>query len=56
MVVSDILVFDNFGRCINFIWRLNKLDDGDKGYSSGFEVGLDYIYMVLKSLGNLMSF
>lgn len=41
---------------MNLIWRLNKADDGDEGYSSGFEVGLDYTFMVLKSLRNLMSF
>lgn len=41
---------------MNFIWRLNKPDDEDRGYCSSFEVGLDYISVVLKSLGNLMSF
>lgn len=41
---------------MNFIWRLNKPDDGDRGYCSSFEAGLDYTSMVLKSLGNLMSF
>lgn len=41
---------------MHFIWRLNKPDVGDKGYSSSFEVGLDYTYMLFKSLGNLMSF
>lgn len=46
----------NSSSCTNFIGRLNEPDDGDNGYSSCFEVGLHYTCMVLKSLGNLMSF
>ena len=34
---------------MNFMWRLNKPDDGDKGYSRGFEVGLDFTFMAFKS-------